>query len=181
MPTTFKTPGVKVPGVYDGYANRDINISDIELGFDEFARTALHAYSKDSYNPLPTANYKEFGRFFSAKNYQALKEQIKRRTSQNVDETDLLDHMFRSFAMLQPRTDPVDARRDKYDSTVIDSYVAELNAYVLENLVPEVIEGNKLWDFYAANRNGPSDLPDTPLDTRTRYVASVYAGDYYLP
>lgn len=178
-PASFKTPGVKMPSRYDGYANRDISISDIELGFDEFARTALHAY-RNSYNPLPTASYMEFGRFFSAKNYDHLKQQVKSKTSFYPDDNDLMDHMIRSFSMLQPRTDASDERRVLFDSATVESYVKELNAYVIENIVPEVVEGNKLWQFYAENRNGPSDVPDTPIDTRTRYVASMYAGDYRL-
>ena len=177
----FKDDAIRLPKRFEGYANTSYN-SDVELGFDEFARTALESY-RDSYNPMPTGAVKEFGRFFSAKNFKFLKEKVKELSGYYADDGDLFDTMVRSFSMIKPRSDEMDLeRRTVFTEEVTDSYVRELNGYVLDNLPEEVKQANRLWDFYAKNRNGPSEMPDHPgIDTRSRNVGSLYPFDYWMP
>lgn len=176
---------IKLPGSYRGAAMpAKTYIADAGFGFDDFARSALEA-NRNSYHPMPTADSREFGAFFSARNYAWLREQIKARSGYYADDGDLFDCMQRAYSMVLPRSDIMDlSRRTVFsDRSVIQSYVDELNCYVLENLGEEVRQANKLWDYYAANRHGPcsDEMPDGPgLDTRTRNVAEFFRGDLHL-
>jgi hypothetical protein len=177
----FRDGVVKLPKRYEGYAKTGY-YSDAELGYDEFARAALETY-RDSYNPMPTGTVKEFGRFFSAQNFQYLKEAVKKLAGYYADDGELFDMMVRSFSMIKPRSDEMDMeRRTNFSDEVTQSYVDEMNKYVLDNLPEEVKQANRLWDFYAKNRNGPSEMPDHPgIDTRSRNVGSLYPFDYWMP
>ena len=177
----FKNPNVDLPKRFQGYAAKTYN-SDAELGYDEFARTALETY-RDSYNPMPTSDVKEFGAFFSAGNYQFLKEKVKHMAGFYADDGDLFDNMVKAYSMIRPRSDEMDfERRTVFTKSVTDSYVNEMNRYVLDNLPEEVKQANRLWDFYAKNRNGPSEMPDHPgIDTRSRNVGDLYPADYWMP
>ena len=75
------------------------------------------------------------------------------------------------------------AEKDRLQKTVpTKSYVDEINALVLDRTVEEVRQANRLWDYFAKNRNGPSELVEHfDTDTRSRWTASFFPGDWYLP
>ena len=170
-----------VPERFRGVAS-DRYMSDRELGYDSFARAALETM-RESYNPMPTSEYREFGRFFSGPNYRHLREEVKRMSGDYADDGDLMDMMIRAFTMIRPRSDIMDLeRRQNFSDETTDSYVKEMNGYVLDNLPYEVYQANKQWEFMAKNRNGPSELADHPgIDTRSRNVGSLYPFDYWMP
>jgi hypothetical protein len=169
------------PIKHSGYAATQYQL-DRELGYDSIARMALETL-RDSYNPQPTSNHREFARFFSQRNYNHLKEQIERKAGGNkVDENDLFDYMIRAFTMIRPRSDNMDIeRRNNFDDSTVNSYVSEMNSYIMSNLPFEIIQANKLWDAYAENMNGPPELIDHPgIDTRSRNRVSYYPFDYWM-
>ena len=91
--------------------------------------------------------------------------------------------MMRAFTMILPRSDLMDVeRRLNFSKGTTASYVKEMNDYVMEHAVEDVKQANRLWDFYAKNRNHPSEFPEHfEEDTRTRFTVSNYAMDYNLP
>jgi hypothetical protein len=149
---------------------------------DEFGRAALETL-RDSYHTMPTGNVREFVKVFSAANFAHLAAEVKRRSGHEIDGAELFDAMIQAFTMIAPRTDVMDVhRRLNFSDDVTASYVDEVNVQVLDRAVEETIQANRLWDFYAKNRNGPSELPDNcDVDTRTRLVGSFYAADYWMP
>lgn len=172
---------VRLPSLYEGAGS--VNYCDKKIiGGDEYARAAMEAM-RDSYHTMPTSNVHEFVAFFSKKNFEHLENEIKTRSGYNPDREDLFGTMMSIFAMVAPRTDVLDVeRRLDFSLNTITSYVRELNKHVLDRCVEETKQAHKLWDYYAKNRNGPSEMPDiTGIDTRTRLVGSFYAADYWLP
>jgi hypothetical protein len=172
---------IQLPDRYDAIGKQTY-CSDKALHMDPFARAALETY-RDSYQSLPTGGVHEFAAFFSKGNYDYLYGEIQRRAGNPIDKNDLFDVMMRAYSMILPRSDPMDLeRRLRFDKACTDSYLAELNAYVFEQTVEEVVQANRQWDFYAQNRNGPSELPPrSDEDTRSRFVASYYPFDWLLP
>lgn len=159
---------------------------DQKFGFDEFARSAMETY-RNGYLPLPTASAREFGTFFSKENYAKLYKEVTRRAGYAPAEGDLFEVMQWAYSSVQPRSDEMDERRTHFDPNVTASYVAEMNSHVLDRIVEEVKQTNKLWDHYARYRNGPGqDFADDEdmhfgVDTRTRYHASRYDMTYWMP
>lgn len=172
---------IRLPEQYRGAGCVDYHDGQIE-GMDSFARAALETL-RDSYHCMPTGSVKEFARVFSKKNYDWLSAEVQRQSGYPADEGELFDAMISAFTMVGPRTDVMDVcRRLNFSDEVTASYVDEINRLVLERLVEETRQAHKLWDFYAKNRNGPSELPDScDIDTRTRLVGSFYAFDYWMP
>lgn len=172
---------VQLPDRFQSIASHSY-CADRAFGFDSFARAALEAM-RNGYNPLPTSGVREFGSFFSEQNYNYLYEEIKKRAGFPIDRNELFDVMLTAYSMILPRSDPTDILdRTRFTDDATSRYVNQLNQYVLEQTVEEVKQANKLWDFYAANRNGPSEFPEhLDTDTRTRLVGSMYAMDYFLP
>ncbi|MDR3540746.1 MAG: hypothetical protein P4L69_07210, partial [Desulfosporosinus sp.] len=69
---------------------------DKAFGYDEFARAAEETF-RQSYDPLPTCNAREFATFFSRKNYDSLYKSIVDRAGNNPDPDELMETMFRAF------------------------------------------------------------------------------------
>lgn len=149
---------------------------------DEFGRAALETL-RESYHTMPTGNVFEFSKVFSAKNFNYLASEVKRRSGFEMDKNELFDAMIQAFTMVAPRTDIMDVhRRLDFSEKTTQSYVEEVNKQVLDRVVEETKQANKLWAFYAKNRNGPSEIPDDcDVDTRSRLVSSFYAADYWMP
>lgn len=155
---------------------------DAGAAIDDIGRAALETM-RDSYHHMPTGSVREFAAVFSRCNYDFLAAEVKRRSGYDIDMGDLFDAMIYAFTMVAPRTDKMDVeRRLDFSPAATRSYVAEINRLVLERTVEEVKQANKLWDFYATNRNGPSEVIESAgVDTRTRLVSSFYAADYWMP
>ena len=174
-------PKIVLPTRYEGAGS--VNYCDQNvIGCDEFGRAALETF-RESYHTMPTGNVREFVAVFSAANYAYLAGEVKRRSGHEIDGSELFDAMMQAFTMVAPRTDVMDVhRRLDFSTEVTASYVRDVNRQVLDRVVEETIQANRLWDFYAKNRNGPSEMPDgCDVDTRTRMVASFYAADYWMP
>jgi len=156
--------------------------ADAALGYDEFARAALETM-RESYQPMPTGGVREFGAFFSAKNFGYLDAEIKRRSGFPMEKSQIMDVMITAYGMIHPRSDITDVgRRLDFSAAATQSYVEEMNKYVLDNTVEENIQANKQWEFYAKNRQGPFEFPEhLDTDTRTRLNGSLYAFDYWMP
>jgi hypothetical protein len=173
---------IRLPGRFE--TSGDVKYcADTSLELDHFARAALETM-RDSYNPLPTASVGEFRSFFSAANFQHLFDQIKLRSGgSDIDRSDLFEAMMACWAMVAPRTELMDVdRRLNFSPQTTKSYVDEINALVLDRTVEEVRQANRLWDYFAKNRNGPSELVEHfDTDTRSRWTASFFPGDWYLP
>lgn len=159
---------------------------DSALGYDEFARAAAETF-RQSYDPMPTCNAREFATFFSRKNYDSLYRSIVDRAGNNPDPNDLMEAMFRAFSMVAPRSDEMDMRRTKFDDATVVSYVRECNNKVLEDMVSEVIAGNQLEEHFRKHRWGPGPEfgadPDMHygVDVRTRWTGSSYDMTYLMP
>jgi hypothetical protein len=132
---------------------------------------------------MPTAGAKEFGAFFSESNYNWLFSEIKKRSGFPIEKGQLMDVMMTAYTMIHPRSDITDVeRRLDFSEVATTSYVKEMNRYVLDNTVEELKQANKLWDFYAKNRQGPSELPEHfEYDTRSRLNGSLYSMDWWMP
>lgn len=160
---------------------------DAAFGYDEFARAAEETF-RQSYDTMPTCNRMEFAAFFSRRNYEALFREIAKQAGwQKPDATDLLEAMFRAFSMVSPRSDETDPRRTKFTQAAVASYVAECNAKVLDDMVPEVKAGWDLERHFRTHRWGPGEdfakeqELHTGIDTRTRLNACMYDMTYLLP
>ena len=172
---------IRLPARYAGAGS--VNYCDSKaIRCDEFGRAALETL-RDSYHTMPTGNVFEFSRVFSSKNFNFLANEIKRRAGHEIDKSELFDAMIQAFTMIAPRTDIMDVdRRLVFTEAVSQSYVEEVNKLVLDRTVEETKQANRLWDFYAKNRNGPSEMPDNcEVDTRTRLTGSFYDGTYWMP
>ena len=91
-----------------------------------------------------------------------------------------------AWQMAPPRSDEMDERRELFNARVTASYVKELNNLVLEKVVEDTIQANKLWDHYAKYRHGPVGFGDDEdmhfgIDTRTRFNVSKYDGTWLQP
>ena len=175
------TEEAQLPTRFAGVGAATYN-SDRELGYDEFARAALETY-RDAYNPMPTADVHEFGAFFSAKNFDWLEGQIKKQSGFPMERSGIMDAMFAAYGTIQPRSDMMDLdRRTVFNQSTTNSYVREMNAFVLEHTIEENKQANRQWDFYAAHRNGNLEFPDDlDQDTRSRFTGSFYDMTYMLP
>lgn len=172
---------IKLPERYQGVGG--VNYCDAKvINCDEFGRAALETL-RESYHTMPTGNVREFSKMFSAKNFNFLASEVKRLSGFEIDKSELFESMIQAFTMVAPRTDIMDVdRRLNFSEGVSQSYVDEVNKLVLERAVEETKQANKLWDFYAKNRNGPSEMPDScDIDTRTRLTGSFYDGTYWMP
>ena len=157
------------------------------LGFDQFARSAIETY-RSSYCPLPTSQTREFAAFFNQKNYELLYDEVKRRSGNKPDASELYETMMAAFQMVRPRSDDMDERSADFSPAVTRSYVDEMNKYVLEHAVEDVKAANQLWAHYAKYRHGPDyaefledDAMHFGIDTRTNAQGSLYDGTYLLP
>jgi hypothetical protein len=158
-------------------------MTDSILGFDQFARAAIET-NRSSYNPLPAGSGDEYAAFFSRKNYDYLYAKARQLAKNEPDAGELYEGMMWAYSMVQPRGDEMDPRRELFGHDITASYVKELNARVLEKVVPEIKAANKLWDCYARNRNGPKDFQAEDngyIDTRTRFQGSRVDMTYLLP
>jgi hypothetical protein len=159
---------------------------DSAFGYDEFARAAEETF-RNSYDPMPTCNAREFATFFSRKNYEMLYREVVRQAGDNPDANELMETMFRAFSMVAPRSDEMDDRRTKFDDATIISYVKECNAKVLEDIVTDVIAGNQQEKYFRTHRwrPGPEFEADEDMhfgvDTRTRLNGSMYDATYLQP
>lgn len=172
---------IKLPSRFQGVGSVSYCV-DGALGYDSFARAALETL-RNTYHNLPTAGVAELGAFFSEKNFNYLHGEIKRRTGLTVDSNDLFDVMLNAYAMILPRSDPTDFEdRLCFSPQVTQRYVDQMNKYVFDNTLEDVKQADRLWDYWAKNLNGPSELPEhLDTDTRSRLVGSLYAFDYDLP
>jgi hypothetical protein len=158
---------------------------DKAFGYDEFARAATETYSQ-SYDTLPTCYAREFATFFSRKNYENLYKSIVDRAGNNPDEEELFETMMRAFSMVAPRSDEMDMRRTQFDDATIISYVQEMNDYVLEIAVSDVIAGNEQEEHFRNHRWGPGPefAEDQDMhygiDTRTRLNGSSFDMTYMM-
>jgi hypothetical protein len=173
---------IRLPHQYAGAGS--VNYCDKEvIHCDEFGRAALETL-RDSYHTMPTGNVKEFAAVFSSKNFAHLLSEVKQRSGgHEIDKNELFGLMIQAFTTVAPRTDVMDVhRRLDFSEQATRSYVAEVNAAVLERAVEETKQAHRLWDFYAKNYNTPSEMPDQAgVDTRTRLMGSFYAADYWMP
>jgi hypothetical protein len=172
---------IRLPSRYVGAGS--VNYCDEKsIHCDAFGRAALETL-RDSYHTMPTGNVHEFSKVFCLENYNKLASEVKRRSGYDIDGSELFENMMQAFTMSAPRTDIMDVhRRLDFSKETTQSYVDEINKLVLERAVEETKQANRLWDFYAKNRNGPSEMPDNcDIDTRTRLVSSFYAADYWMP
>lgn len=181
VPTKERANAIKLPSRFQAVGSVSYCV-DGALGYDAFARAALETL-RNTYHNLPTAGVKELGAFFSERNFNFLFDEIKRRTGLTIDKNDLFDVMLNAYALILPRSDPTDLQdRTSFDDCATQRYVAEMNKYVFDNTLEDLKQADKLWDFWAKNRNGPSELPEhMDTDTRTRLVGSLYPFDYDLP
>jgi hypothetical protein len=172
---------ITLPSRYDAWGATTY-CADRALGYDWVARAALES-RKNSYQPMPTGSSREFGQFFSEANLKMLEREIQRRSGFPMERGAVIDAMMNAFSMIQPRSDQMDTeRRLDFSQAAIDSYVTEMNRYVLENTVEENKQANKLWDWYSKYRNVPCELPDDcDVDTRSRFTASLYPFDWTIP
>lgn len=180
-PMYSPTAKIRLPDRYVGAGS--INYCDSKaIQCDEFGRAALETL-RESYHTMPTGSVREFARVFSAQNFEYLASEIKKQSGHDIDKSELFDAMIQAFTLIAPRTDIMDVdRRLNFSDDVTRSYVEEVNKQVLDRTVEETKQANRLWDFYAKNRNGPSEMPDNcDIDTRTRLVGSFYAADYWMP
>ena len=161
-------------------------MTDKLLKLDPVARAALETY-RESYNPLPVGHVDEFRTFFSLKNYRYLyKEIIRQCKGMLPDETELMDAMMWAFSSVAPRSDESDERRDLFGADITNSYVQEINKYVLEKMTAEVVSANMQADtYYKYRMHGPvdylQDWGESDIDTRTRLVGSRANMFYFLP
>jgi hypothetical protein len=176
-----RSNNIKLPTRYEAIGSVDYCDQNV-IQCDEFGRAALETL-RESYHTMPTGNVKEFAAVFSSKNFNYLASEVKSRSGFDIDKNELFDSMIQAFTMIAPRTDIMDvSRRLDFTKETTESYVKEINRQVLDRAVEETKQANRLWDFYAKNRNGPSELPDNcDIDTRTRLVSSFYAADYWMP
>lgn len=177
-----KNASYRLPAPYE---NSDPNAGDTcrntTFGFDKVASAALNHF-RDSYQPMTTAGTHEFAAFFSVDNMQYLRAIIERKVKTKIDEGLLFEKMSFAYSMKPPRQDVMDVeRRLVFTPKVTQSYVNELNAYVIENILPEIVEGEKLRDFYLKNRNFPSELPDEQIVDNRAGISSTQALDYWMP
>lgn len=172
---------ITLPDRYVGGGSQSY-CADKAFGYDEFARAAAETM-RDSYQPMPTAGVKEFAAFFSRPNYEQLLQEVQRRSGYPMEREQLMNVMIEAYSMIRPRSDGMDVeRRLVFTPEVTQSYVDEMNRYVLDNTVEENKQANRQWEFLAKNRNGPSEFPDhLEVDTRTRFNGSLYAADYWIP
>lgn len=157
---------------------------DIALGFDEFARSAMDTY-RSNYANTPGCSWREFAMFFNKKNYDMLLKQIKRQAGNNPDPDEVFETMMRAYQSVQPRSDEMDERRERFDIPTVKSYVQEMNKLVIEWAVPDVIAANQLWDHLAKHRHGPVGWEEDEdmhfgTDTRTRLNVSQYDGTWLM-
>jgi hypothetical protein len=152
------------------------------LNFDQFARAAIEV-GRSSYNPLPTASSQEYAWFFSRRNYDYLYRKARELARNEPDSGELFEAMLKAYSMIQPRGDEMDERRELEGPDITQSYVDELNKYVLEQVVPDIKAANQLWSFWAKYRNGPVDMQDDEyyIDTRSRFQGSRIDASYLLP
>jgi hypothetical protein len=172
--------GIVLPGRFSGQGSVQY-CADAAFEYDPFARAALESM-RSSYHAMPTADVREFGMFFSQGNFTWLKEQVKQRSGYYMDDAELMDNMMAAYTMMPPRSDPVDLqRRTDFSVETSRSYVRDINKLVLERTVELTKQANKQWDWYAKNLNGPSELPEQEIDTRTRLNASMYDMNWQMP
>lgn len=186
IPLSFNNPAqaaynrslkTKLPGVYSGVAPTGLQ-ADYLMGFDQFARTALDLFRDGGVVTLPTNNAREIRAFFCEANYRYLLERIQKDTGYPVHEESLWEGMLWAFTMTRPRSDPTDPRHKKYDPATTDSYVCEMNKMVIERISYETIIAQRHLVAFRNRGNTRRMIPDDPIDTRTRNVASMYSFDY---
>lgn len=173
---TIRTP---LPGAYEGFSYQGYN-ADALLQFDKFARTALDVYKDGAYLGMPTGNWREIRDFFSEKNFIALKKMIEARSKLPVHEQTLWETMMFIFYQIKPRSDFMDKRREGTDQITTDSYVREMNDLVMTRMISETIAAHRHRTQFMKLRKDQRDYPDTPIDTRTRLIGSMYSCDYML-
>jgi hypothetical protein len=169
-----------LPGRYKGAAPLGFS-EDAARNYDQFARTALETY-RHSYQPGPTSNSAEFGRFFSGTNFAYLVNQTKEATGWMPDKEEVMDAMMYAFQMVQPRSDLYDERSSQFTESAVQSYMREMNKLALERIISETDASNNLWEGYEA-RFLRHEIPmeDTNIATDTKGKACTYAMDYWLP
>jgi len=171
----------RAPGRFSNIGKK-LYCADAAFGYDQFARAALESY-RESYQPIPTASVNEFGAFFSKKNYDKLLKLVTEASGGfSPGQEELFEAMMTAYNLRPPRSDPTDERRSEFTPEVTTSYVDEVNSIVLDRLPEEVKQANKLWDFYAKNRNGPSELEDHwSVDTRSRLTSDLQSPLVFMP
>lgn len=169
----------KVPGPYEGYINKGLNV-DALMGFDKFARAALETYRDGSYLSTPTNNWREVRDFFSEKNFTMLQNFIEEKTGYPVHAQSLWETMLFVFYQIKPRSDAMDQRKERTDDETTRSYVNEMNEIVVSRMTTETMAAQKHRKVFMQRRGDVRSYPDTPIDTRTRYVGSSYLFDYML-
>jgi hypothetical protein len=148
---------------------------DKEFGFDRFARTALETV-RDSWQPMPTCNLKEFGAFFSEKNYKHIKAEVLAQSKPyKPEEEDIFDAMIQAFQLILPRSDQMDERREIFTDAVTRSYVAQLNEHCIDKLVVDTKAAGGQADHYYKYMQGPWDMDEDVynIDTTTKHNCAV--------
>jgi hypothetical protein len=169
----------KIPGPYEGFASQDLNADEL-LGFDKFARTALETYKDGAYVSMPTNNWREIRDFFCEKNFLRVIAEIESKSGYPAHRQTVWEAMMFAFYQNKPRSDHMDRRRTKTDQATVDSYVKELNDAVIRRMVVETKAAQRNAVVARNIRQGRREFPDTPIDTRSRLVGSMYSLDYML-
>ena len=146
-------------------SNRALGLSQRE--YDDLIED-VRTQSRVTYDDDVPMTY-EWRRFFSRECIVALRRAIRLKAGgHDADLTELIDCMLRAYAD-NPcvASDPTHPARENVTAPMADRHVKKLMRRVVEEMSVEVESSNALWDAYAQNINGPSDLPDDPIDGRT--------------
>lgn len=168
-----------LPGPYEGFGPKGLE-ADRLLGFDKFARNALETYKDGAWVSMPTNNWREMRDFFSEKNYVFLQQEIEKQSGFPVHLQTLWETMLFTFYQIKPRSDSMDRRILLTDQATVDSYVQEMNKIVVHKMVVETKAAQKHRVEFMKRRANIRSYPDTPVDTRSRLVGSMYSLDYML-
>lgn len=174
--------GIVLPRLYFT-ANAPQPMTDAILDFDQVARSAIEV-GRAAYNPLPAGSGDVYAAFFSKENYAHLYKTAKRLSRGEPDPGELFEAMTWAYSTVQPRGDEMDERRNLFGPDMVESYIKEMNRYVLEKVVTDIEASNQLWATYARYRNGPIDFQaedDGYIDTRTRFQGSRIDMSYLIP
>lgn len=179
----MKRAAIKLPtAIFTAFAPQ--TKIDRELGFDEVARTAMETY-RDSWNPMPTCNVREFRAFFSKPNYAHIKREVMKRTKPFEPENEaVMEAMMQSFQMILPRSDETDARRTIFSAATTGSYLAQLNAHCIEKLYVDTYAAGKQADAYYEVMAGPRHLfTDDPMfvDSTDKHNCAMTDFSFQVP
>jgi hypothetical protein len=156
---------------------------DDALNFDSVARAALETY-RDSWQPMPTCNLKEFGAFFSGKNMRhIMSETVRLCKPYRPEEDDVFAAMVQAFQMILPRSDQTDERRENFSDAATRSYVDDMNSFCLDKLYADTIAAGNQSDHYYKYMQGPTDMIDDVynVDSTTKHNCAMTDFSWRMP